>query len=111
MKLAVLLALFTALEVCGQPLQERQITLACRWAVGSKAPTETIAVIDFQGRTFNGQPAQISDAEIRVTFENPNGSEVELIVNRYTGSVSGVATDRWGPAPVSGSCARAKQNE
>jgi hypothetical protein len=105
------LALFATLEACAQPLQERQVALTCRWAVGSNAPVETSVVVDLQNKTFNGQPAQIADAEVRATFSSPNGSGVELIINRYTGNVSGVATDRWGPAPVSGSCVRTSQSK
>ena len=82
MKLGAPLLSLASLEVCGQQLEERQVTLACRWAIGSNAPIEMSAVIDFHNKTFNGQPAQISDAEIRVTFSNPNRSEVELSVNR-----------------------------
>jgi hypothetical protein len=65
-----------------------QFDLVCTWSPGTLPPEDLTLHVDTDRNTVNGNPAQITDAEIRYESGDLQGRALVTTINRYTGSMN-----------------------
>ncbi len=110
---AVLFALlFLPTLAATQGIQETQLTLVCRLGNDQIGYRDRNLTIDLRSNTVNGVPATITQGQIGWADESDTQT-LQDSVNRYTGAMAIVGTDKKTgfTVMVTGSCVRASERK